>query len=166
MKLSLKNLKVAEHLSEETTAFTATVYIDGKRAFYARNQGCGGENEFDPIKAGVDGLRAFRQTVDSAREFFIAQPSVPCEYDGSPLPMNLDFAISLEVEQALDLKDMRRCLKKVTVSTPEGIRTFKASFKPTQANLDLIARKYPGHLILNTLSEAEALKVWKKALAD
>ena len=164
MILTLKNLKASEHLSEETQAFTATVYIDGKRAFYARNQGCGGENMLDPIQADADGIKAFRQTVDSAREFFGAQPSVPCEYHGS-LPMYLDFAISLAVEEALCLKDMKRCLKRaITVSTPEGIRTFKASLRPTQANLDFIARRYPDHVILNTLSETDALTVWKEGV--
>lgn len=163
MILTLKNLKASEHLSEETQAFTATVYIDGKRAFYARNQGCGGENMLDPIQADADGIKAFRQTVDSAREFFSAQPSVPCEYDGSSLPMNLDFAISLAVEEALYLKDMKRCLKRVTVSTPEGIQTFKATFKPTPENLARIAAKYPTYVILNTLSETAALTVWKES---
>ena len=164
MILTLKNLKASEHLSEETQAFTATVYIDGKRAFYARNQGCGGENMLDPIQADADGIKKFRQTVDSAREFFSAQPSVPCEYDGS-LPMNLDFAISLAVEEALYLKDMKRCLKRaITVSTPEGIQTFKATFKPTPENLDFIARRYPDHVILNTLSETDALTVWKEGV--
>jgi hypothetical protein len=159
MKLSLKNLKVSEHLSEETTAFTATVYIDGERAFYARNQGHGGENMLDPITADRSG----RKKIYLAQEHFRAQPSVPCEYDGSPLPMSLDFAVSLAVEEALYLKDMKRCLRKVTVLTPEGIQTFKAAFKPTPENLDHIAQKYPDYVILNTLSETDALTVWKES---
>lgn len=157
MKLSLKNLKVSEHLSEETTAFTATVYIDGKRAFYARNQGHGGENMLDPIIADCAG----RKKITSAQEHFRSQPSVACEY--GDLPMSLDFAVSLAVEEALYLKDMKRCLRKVTVLTPEGIQTFKAAFKPTPENLDHIAQKYPDYVILNTLSETDALRVWKES---
>ena len=157
MKLSLKNLKVSEHLSEETTAFTATVYIDGERAFYARNQGHGGENMLDPITADRSG----RKKITSAQEYFRAQPSVACEY--GDLPMSLDFAVSLAVEEALYLKDMKRCLRKVTVLTPEGIQTFKAAFKPTPENLDHIAQKYPDYVILNTLSETDALRVWKES---
>ena len=157
MKLSLKNLKVSEHLSEETTAFTATVYIDGERAFYARNQGHGGENMLDPIIADCAG----RKKITSAQEHFRSQPSVACEY--GDLPMSLDFAVSLAVEEALYLKDMKRCLRKVTVLTPEGIQTFKAAFKPTPENLDHIAQKYPDYVILNTLSETDALRVWKES---
>ena len=32
MHCELKNVKIAEFLSEETVAFTASLYIDGKRA--------------------------------------------------------------------------------------------------------------------------------------
>ena len=153
MKLTLKNLKVSEHLSEETTAFTATVYIDGKRAFTARNDGRGGENMLEPLEAGNRGI------IDRAQTHFASLPPETSEY--GDLPMSLDFAISLAVDEALHLKDMRRCLKKVTVKTPEGIATFKASFKPTPQNLAYIAQKYPDYVILNTLSEDDALQIWK-----
>ena len=152
MKLTLKNLKVSEHLSEETTAFTATVYIDGKRAFTARNDGRGGENMLESLKED-------RGIIDRAQTYFASLPPETSEY--GDLPMSLDFAISLAVDEALHLKDMRRCLKKVTVKTPEGIATFKASFKPTPQNLAYIAQKYPDYVILNTLSEDDALQIWK-----
>lgn len=42
MKITLKKLKIAEHLSEETTAFTADVYADGTLIGYAKNDGQGG----------------------------------------------------------------------------------------------------------------------------
>jgi len=154
MELTLKNLKVSEHLSEETTAFTATVYIDGKRAFTARNDGNGGENMLEPLKQD-------RGIIDRAQTHFASLPPETSEY--GDLPMSLDFAISLAVDEALHLKDMKRCLKKVTVKTPEGIATFKASFKPTPQNLAYIARKYPDYVILNSLSEDDALKLWKEA---
>tara|TARA_R110000824_G_scaffold304844_1_gene492636 strand:- start:6 stop:470 length:465 start_codon:yes stop_codon:yes gene_type:complete len=154
MKLTLKNLKVAEHLSEETTAFTATVYIDGKRAFTARNDGRGGENMLESLKQD-------RGIIDRAQTHFASLPPETSEY--GDLPMSLDFAISLAVDEALHLKDMKRCLKKVTVKTPEGIATFQASIKPTPENLTHIARKYPDYVILNSLSEDDALKLWKEA---
>lgn len=42
MKVELKNVKVYEQLSEETTAFTATIYLNGKKAGDAKNDGHGG----------------------------------------------------------------------------------------------------------------------------
>jgi hypothetical protein len=40
--VSLKSIKHARQLSEETNAFTANVYIDGKKAGHAKNEGFGG----------------------------------------------------------------------------------------------------------------------------
>ena len=39
MNIELKNIKIAEHLSEETTAFTADIFVNGKKVGYARNDG-------------------------------------------------------------------------------------------------------------------------------
>ena len=41
--IQLMNVKVAHHMSEETTAFTATLYINGKKAAYVKNWGTGGD---------------------------------------------------------------------------------------------------------------------------
>ena len=42
--IQLKNVKIAWNMSEETTAFTATLYIDGAKAAYVKNEGTGGDN--------------------------------------------------------------------------------------------------------------------------
>jgi hypothetical protein len=43
---TLKNLKVCEWASEETTCFTATLYVDGKRVGECSNDGQGGCNNY------------------------------------------------------------------------------------------------------------------------
>lgn len=42
MSITVKNVKIAEFMSEETLCFTATVYQDGKRIGEAKNDGHGG----------------------------------------------------------------------------------------------------------------------------
>jgi hypothetical protein len=42
MKIELRNITYSAALSQETSAFTADIWIDGKLAFHARNQGHGG----------------------------------------------------------------------------------------------------------------------------
>ena len=42
MEIIIKNLKIARTLSEETTAYTATIYVDGIATFAASNHGHGG----------------------------------------------------------------------------------------------------------------------------
>jgi len=48
-KIELKNLKVAEFASQETTCFEATVYVDGKRFCTVRNEGSGGPDSHDAL---------------------------------------------------------------------------------------------------------------------
>lgn len=42
---SLKNVKIYKKLSEETTAFNATLYKGTKKVAECSNRGCGGEND-------------------------------------------------------------------------------------------------------------------------
>jgi hypothetical protein len=42
MKIELKNLKINEAFSEETTCFMADVFVNGKKVGHARNDGRGG----------------------------------------------------------------------------------------------------------------------------
>lgn len=42
MKIELRRINHNPRLSEETNAFSAEIWIDGERAFEARNQGQGG----------------------------------------------------------------------------------------------------------------------------
>lgn len=46
MKLELKNIKVSPSLSEETHAYTASLYVDGKRIGQVKNHGQGSEDQF------------------------------------------------------------------------------------------------------------------------
>ena len=48
--IEIKNLKVAEFASEETTCYEATVYVDGARFCIGSNQGHGGDDSFDAIR--------------------------------------------------------------------------------------------------------------------
>ena len=48
MKIELKNVKFAEHMSEETNAFTADIIINGINAGYAKNDGRGGSTDCRP----------------------------------------------------------------------------------------------------------------------
>lgn len=47
MQISLKSVRISESLSEETTAFTARLYVDGKATADVRNSGHGGCNDYD-----------------------------------------------------------------------------------------------------------------------
>ena len=43
MLLELKNIQHFPRMSEETEAFVADLFVNGKKLFYVKNEGCGGE---------------------------------------------------------------------------------------------------------------------------
>ena len=47
MNIELKNVKIYAGLSQETVAFSASLYVDGKKVGEARNAGHGGSNDVD-----------------------------------------------------------------------------------------------------------------------
>jgi hypothetical protein len=78
-QITLKNLKIFKRMSRETTAFTATIWIDGASLCAVRNDGSGGEtfvsalNWMRPaIKAieAANGLR-LEEIVDRIVEDFL-----------------------------------------------------------------------------------------------
>ena len=130
MNITLKNLKVAEHLSEETLAFTATVYVDEKRIGTAKNDGHGGCNFYywtDRI-AG-DALEAYAATLD----------------DFEPL----DGLIADLIDRELSRKWYKRHCKNKTLFRVNGDdegswRTINRPFGPqVQA---FLAQKYPNQI--------------------
>ncbi len=87
MKIELKNVKVAEFASEETTCFQASIYIDGKKEATVSNAGRGGCN----IYRFTD-----RKVEDKFKEFCNSQPPIQGEYAGGEkytLDMNPDLYI-------------------------------------------------------------------------
>jgi hypothetical protein len=103
MKIELKNLKVSPHLSQETNAFTADIWLDGKRVGHARNQGHGGNTDIcieDPT------------TRQRLQDWCKAQPPVPSSYGGDPLPMDDELYIDRLVEKAEKLKIVKDQLRR------------------------------------------------------
>ncbi len=144
MKIELRNLKIAATLSEETTAYTGTIYIDGKRAFDASNHGQGGCDNFRPISPFTyKDLEAVNAWLKANRTPMANQYGSPLEYD---LELEVgDLITKFEVRKTLD-----RLLKKklVVVSEKDGVPvvyTYKPA--PTPANIDVLVKR--GEKVVN-----------------
>jgi hypothetical protein len=72
MNVELKAVKTAHHLSQETIAFSAKIYVDGKRIGVVSNSGTGGGNQYDwyegCAKIGHE-LEAYAQTLTFEFEY-------------------------------------------------------------------------------------------------
>jgi hypothetical protein len=130
MKIELKNVKISESLSEETTAFTADIFVDGKKAGYARNDGRGGCTEYHSFPET-------RELFNKAEKFALTLPKTVHEFNGkkhefnSNLELVIDNIIESILEQKYKKKIEKACLKGILKGNKFGYSgiTFKMPIK-------------------------------------
>jgi hypothetical protein len=116
-KLSVKNVKEAKFMSQETICFTASVYFNGKKIGTAENAGHGGNTMIypDPGK---------RNEFVAAEKWALAQPAQEWEVDWQDDPMivesNMELLIDDLVVEFLDNRDWKRRCKTQTCFTLKG----------------------------------------------
>ena len=70
MNIELKAVKIHEDMSDETSCFSASIFIDGRKVGVVSNQGQGGPNEYMvPDKAAWDKFSAYCKQKMSGSEF-------------------------------------------------------------------------------------------------
>lgn len=112
MKFELKAVKIAKHLSRETEAFSASLYLDGKRIGYVSNCGQGGPNDLDfTCKAGSKAFYAH------AKE---ANPDAfePDEY------LIADLLDKYEHQQWIKRQTRTKVLFRIDGDSPDEFRTI------------------------------------------
>ena len=112
MNIELKKIKFSEHLSEETNAFTADLYINGKNAGYVKNDGHGGCTDYYPNEG-------MRELVNEAEQFCLTLP--PINYGTFQIDMNLENKIDQLFEEWLKSKDEAKLQKKLQKDMLKGI---------------------------------------------
>lgn len=160
MKIETKKIKfVPGH--DDCHSFTAVVYVDGKAALHASNDGWGGPNMYHP----VDGYTG-PNDVEIDKWLAANTPKVLTGYE-EPGEDGLDNCLDFIVGDALndearkkEAAKFKRKLKK-GVSIKEGdVYTWK--FDPTPVNLERAGKQFPEHQFVNgnTKLEAKAEALW------
>ena len=103
MKIELKNIKINQAFSEETTCFKADLYIDGKKVGYASNDGRGGCTDYGVFK------HEDRPLLEKADEYCKTLPEK--DLGSFKLAMNLEHFID-ELIYAEDGKKFEKKLQK------------------------------------------------------
>lgn len=150
MQITLSNVKIMHSLSEETYCYTATVLVNGVRAFEASNHGHGGCDLYRPI-AGYTGPS------EADISAWLKENRDPHVSDG----ITLEYDLELTVGELLDAhakaadrkrieKSFERILGKEVAALRDGNRfvTFK-KVPPTAANLAAIRAAKPELEIVN-----------------
>ena len=141
MNIQLKNVKVCNWASQETTCFDATIYADGKKIGTASNQGTGGSNNYHIPDA--DMRKAFHAHCKSL-------PPVPWgdeewAKDLAPMESDADIVIGDLLAKYEETKQFKRWCKTQTCFRLKGddlgsYRTVKAKYDPRVKAF--IAKKY------------------------
>tara|TARA_R100001377_G_scaffold63866_1_gene39459 strand:- start:257 stop:847 length:591 start_codon:yes stop_codon:yes gene_type:complete len=173
--ISIKGLRLSKDFSEETHCFQATVYIDGKRAFVAHNEGHGGANYYAPhgVSKNSDAKRlAFKNSMAEARKeaaCYIEAKGEDYNWAVERFADNdelIDWVITDLINEIELLKEMRKHLKIKVVAYNTRTRKFDQwRTTPVESNIDPLKKvfeKMP-YVWLNELSESEALKYWRNA---
>jgi hypothetical protein len=145
MRAEIKGVRIANFMSEETIAFTGTLYIDGKKAAALKNEGRGGNNHMWFEDRALE--KAFRTYCESLP---------PLDSDWGALPMCADLWISMEIDRINDATYWKRQCRKNTIvrltTDPDGkYREFKGKAFTTQF-AKALRDKY-GHTLVEILNE-------------
>jgi hypothetical protein len=159
MKIELKNIKYASFASHETNCYSASIYVDGKKAGTVDNQGYGGADNIHWNDS------VFGQSVE---DWAASQPKIKTEY--GEMTYDLELLFGQLVDQWLLSKELTRNLKKGLLvrdsDTKAGswrIFTSKLSQTIPEAmlgNLIRTGKVRADAICLNTLPIGEALKLW------
>jgi hypothetical protein len=161
-RLSLKDLKIARHMSEETTAFTAKLCLDGKPIAYCKNDGHGGSTLVQALTSND------RPALAEVTAWAASLP--PSRLDmGDGKTVDWPVTVDSLVDDLLAEEDARNTLQRklrVSVLFARGGKIFsitKTFCKPEQlpAKRDAILAKNPGAVFLNEIPFAEALQLWR-----
>jgi hypothetical protein len=127
MKIELRRINHNAKLSEETNAFTAEVWIDGERAFDARNQGQGGCDLYRQIGRWTEAeVNAWLKANRPIRPF-----------QGLTLEHDLEAEVGDLLGHELEYRRLKRLLRTNLVTIERGqILQYPLRKRP----LDLVAR--------------------------
>lgn len=160
MKLELKNIKVNEAFSEETTQFMADIYVDGKKVGYAKNDGIGGSTYYNAYEGKRVQLKA-------AEAYCLVQPAkeYPMGDRVITIPSNLENWIDEQVDNFMQQKVTNDFEKKIKRACETAIvwgvpNSGKASIwpitKPKRKISDLLQTPHGKAAVMNIVVKVRA----------
>lgn len=141
MKIEVKNIKIAQHMSEETTAFTADVFVNGVKTAYAKNDGQGGSTFYHAYEGK-------RELLEKAEAHAKTLPSTTHTFAGSTITIDsdlegmIDDAVDKKQREADTAKFNKKLEKEMltgfVIGVPNSGNAYTRSFKGKPKLADLI----------------------------
>ena len=172
MNLEMKSIKHFASGSQETYCYTAVVYLDGKPFADVSNDGHGGCDYVHPHdKSPLTKVQgAWRKKYDEIEEYFASLPNLDVgKYDYLPegLPQSFELWCGEQVTNFLDKKELKRLMNRCVVAQIKRdgeLKVYqwnKPKGKPDWLLKEMIKKENSDATILNDLSEADALDIWR-----
>lgn len=152
-RIDVRSIKTHKQLSEETLAYTAKVFLDGRHVLDASNHGHGAADDFHLAKGATKEQR--EELVGIAKDIIAERGAVVVEgYTFSPdslASIALETIVHEIIYDKEEQKILRRlCKKYLTVRSPEGeVFTFKSPYTPENAKAVLAMPPYRGYEVVN-----------------
>jgi hypothetical protein len=135
MKIELKNIHHSEQLSEETNAFTATLYINGIKAGTASNRGHGGPTDYHALNDKG------KELIKQAEEYCKKLPSEKFTSGEKEYVVDMDLELFIDqlLNKHLQEKDLQKFRKKVDKAMEQCIviGVPDQSFKTLKFKMDI-----------------------------
>lgn len=112
MNIELRNIQIQNRQSEETIAFTASLYIDGKKVGYAKNSGNGGCTDYGPDNYHDN---QSKEAINNAELYCAGLAPNKFEYEGQHFenPSSLEVVIDRIIDEFWQEKEAKRFKNKI-----------------------------------------------------
>lgn len=145
MKIELRNITYSAALSQETSAFTADVWIEGELAFHARNQGHGGCDFYHQVGRWTE------LEVDS----WLKANRPARTFQGMTLEHDLEGEVGDLLAHALEYRRLKRLLRANLMTIERGqIFQYPLRKRPLAIITGAITATNPDAVIINGADDA------------
>lgn len=156
--ITLRNLRVADHLSQETIAFTAEVWVDGEKVGTARNDGHGGCNFYEG--------QPYQYWKDMSEWLGANMPPMKSQYFPDGLKYDMDLLIGDLIEAERIKHELAKKMRRSPMFTKKGHRgvftmTVRRGYTLEQV-LNHIRTTKPEAELLNDMPLDRAVTVYQQ----
>ncbi len=140
MHIDLRKLEVVATLSQETTCYTAEIWIDGRRAFLASNRGHGAADDF----------HAVGNVTQAEVDAWLAANREPSRLGDSVLAHCLEFEVAALITRIEETKRLRRqCRTQAIVIDGEQVYGYPLKGRPLASVAASIRLRTPSARLVN-----------------
>mgnify|MGYP001439841048 CR=1 FL=1 len=152
--ITLKNIKHHSGLSQETHAYTATIYVDGKKFAAVSNAGHGGSDEVHPFEGGYPAVEELEKRIKET------YPRTESKYFPDGFEQSLESICCDLVNEFLHKREFKKTLKKFAFLQDGKLFTIKKAGTTTLEKVKA-ASWAKGATFLADLPEDEAFELFK-----